>query len=115
MNVKIKALTAGVLFFIGGATVMAQKKDSAATRQIDEVVVVAFGKQRKEAIVGAVSRLDSKAIEKQQATSVLSALQGTVSGVNVISSGGQPGDNPAIYIRGIGSINASTQPLIIWR
>ena len=113
MNVKIKALTAGVLFFVGGATVMAQKKDSAATRQIDEVVVVAFGKQRKEAIVGAVSRLDSKAIEKQQATSVLSALQGTVSGVNVISSGGQPGDNPAIYIRGIGSINASTQPLII--
>ena len=36
-----------------------------------------------------------------------------MSGVNIITSGGQPGDNPSIYIRGVGSINASTQPLII--
>ncbi|SDE34351.1 TonB-linked outer membrane protein, SusC/RagA family [Riemerella columbipharyngis] len=40
-------------------------------------------------------------------------MQGSAAGVSVISSGGQPGDNPSIYIRGIGSINASTQPLIV--
>lgn len=115
MNVKIKALTAGVLFFIGGQVVMAQKvkRDTADTKNIDEVVVVAYGKQKKEAIVGSVSTVDSKTLATQQATSVLSALQGTVAGVNLISSSGQPGDNPSIYIRGISSINASTQPLIV--
>ena len=114
MNVKIKALTAGVLFFVGGQAVMAQKKsDSASTKNIDEVIVVAYGKQKKEAIVGSVVTVDSKTLATQQATSVLSALQGTVAGVNLIASSGQPGDNPNIYIRGISSINASTQPLIV--
>ena len=94
---------------------MAQKvkRDTADTKNIDEVVVVAYGKQKKEAIVGSVSTVDSKTLATQQATSVLSALQGTVAGVNLISSSGQPGDNPSIYIRGISSINASTQPLIV--
>jgi len=48
MNVKIKALTAGVLFFIGGATVMAQKKNDSIKDEkvIDEVVIVGFGKQK---------------------------------------------------------------------
>lgn len=111
MNVKLKVLTAGVLFFTGQA-VMAQK-DSLKTKNIDEVVVVAFGKQKKEAITGSVTTIDNKVIATQQAPSVTSALQGTAVGVNVITSGGQPGENPSIYIRGIGSINSSTQPLII--
>ncbi|WOC52471.1 TonB-linked outer membrane protein, SusC/RagA family [Bergeyella porcorum] len=114
MNVNLKVLGVGALFFLGGAAVTAQKRDTATkTKDIEEVVVVAFGKQKKEAIVGSVVTVDSKVIEKQQATSVVSALQGTTSGVNIITSGGQPGNNPSIYIRGIGSINASTQPLII--
>ncbi|MFV0247905.1 MAG: SusC/RagA family TonB-linked outer membrane protein [Tenacibaculum sp.] len=80
---------------------------------LKEVVVVAYGTQKKEAIVGSVSVLTNDIIEKQQVISVTNALQGTVSGVSVISSGGQPGDNPTIRIRGIGSINASSSPLII--
>lgn len=111
MNVKLKVLTAGVLFFTGQA-VMAQK-DSLKTENIEEVVVVAFGTQKKDAIVGSVATVDKKVLQNQQATSVVSALQGTVAGVNLISSGGQPGDNPNLYIRGVGSINASTQPLIV--
>ena len=115
MNVKFRALTAGALFFIGAGSVVAQttKGDTASVKEIEEVVVVAYQKQKKEAIVGSVANVDKKVIETQQATSVVSALQGTVSGVNIITSGGQPGDNPSIYIRGVGSINASTQPLII--
>lgn len=88
-------------------------KDSTKIRDIDEVVVVAFGKQKKEAIVGSVGVVDSKVIQTQQATSVLSALQGSVAGVNLVTSGGQPGNNPTIYIRGIGSINGSTDPLYV--
>ncbi len=114
MNVKLRVLSAGVLFFIGQSA-MAQKKkvDTTSVKDIEEVVVVAFGKQKKEAIVGSVAKIDSKVLANQQATSVLSALQGTVSGVNIVTSSAQPGDSPNIYIRGISSINASTQPLII--
>lgn len=114
MNVKLRALTAGVIFF-AGFSAQAQKasSDTTSVKEIDEVVVVAYSKIKKEAIVGSVAKVDKKIIETQQATSVLSSLQGTVSGLNIVSSGGQPGSNPSIYIRGVGSINASTQPLII--
>jgi len=86
------------------------KEDS---KELDEVVVVAFGKQRKEAIVGSVAVVDEKVLEKQQAANPLSALQGSASGVNIINSGGQPGSAPTIRIRGVGSINASSDPLIV--
>ncbi|MEH6406690.1 MAG: TonB-dependent receptor [Leeuwenhoekiella sp.] len=85
----------------------------AGSENLDEVVVVAYGTQTKKSIVGSVTSLDSEVLEKQQLTSVTNAIQGTVSGVNVITSGGQPGDNPTIRIRGIASINASADPLII--
>ncbi|WP_066221196.1 SusC/RagA family TonB-linked outer membrane protein [Formosa haliotis] len=81
--------------------------------ELDEVVVVAYGSQTKRSIVGAVSSIDASVIEKQQTVSVTSTLQGTVSGVNIVQAGGQPGDNPTIRIRGVGSINASADPLII--
>ena len=55
MNVKIKALTAGVLFFVGVEAVMAQKKDSATTKQIDEVVVTALGIKKAEKSLGYAS------------------------------------------------------------
>jgi TonB-linked SusC/RagA family outer membrane protein len=80
---------------------------------LDEIVIVAFGSQTKESIVGSVAVVSNDVIEKQQLVSVTNALQGTVPGVSIISSGGQPGDNPIIRIRGIGSINADASPLII--
>ncbi|WP_299398300.1 TonB-dependent receptor [uncultured Gelidibacter sp.] len=80
---------------------------------LDEVIVVAYGTQTAKSIVGSVTSLSAETIEKQQVTTVTSAIQGTVSGVNVITSGGQPGENPTIRIRGIGSINASAEPLIV--
>jgi TonB-linked SusC/RagA family outer membrane protein len=84
-----------------------------AGKSLDEVVVVAYGKQKAKSIVGSVVTIGKEVLEKQQATSVLTALQGSVAGVNIIAAGGQPGDNPTIRIRGIGSINASAEPLII--
>lgn len=115
MNVKLKVLSAGALFFLGGTLVSAQKskKDTLNTTDIKEVVVVAYGKQRKEAIVGSVTSVDEKVLKTQQAPSVLSSLQGSAAGVNVIGAGGQPGESPTILIRGVGSINASMEPLIV--
>jgi TonB-linked SusC/RagA family outer membrane protein len=80
---------------------------------LDEVVVVAFGKQTAKSIVGSVVTIGKEVLGKQQATSVLTSLQGTVAGVNIIAAGGQPGENPTIRIRGVSSINASADPLII--
>ena len=97
---------------VGSSNVMnVQMEEDAQT--LDEVVVVAYGTQKKEAIVGSVVSIDSEIISKQQVTNVTSAIQGNVPGVNVVTSGGVPGTSPTIRIRGVGSINASADPLII--
>ena len=83
------------------------------TSQLEEVIVVAYGKQTKESIVGSVAVVSSAVIENQQVTSPLRALQGAVPGVNLITAGGQPGNNPEIRIRGFSSLNADASPLII--
>ncbi|MEZ7499186.1 TonB-dependent receptor [Flavobacterium sp. Arc3] len=82
-------------------------------KSLDEVVIVAYGKQTAKSIVGSVATIDSDVLLKQQATNVMTALQGSVSGVNIIAAGGMPGESPTIRIRGTGSINASSSPLII--
>lgn len=81
--------------------------------QLSEVVVVAYGEQTQRSIVGSVASVESELIGKQQVASIMTAIQGAVPGVNIIAAGGQPGDNPTIRIRGIGSINAAADPLIV--
>jgi TonB-linked SusC/RagA family outer membrane protein len=120
---SIKAKTGEVLEFsfvglqdaksVVGTSNLINVKMNSAAKSLDEVVVVAYGKQKAKSIVGSVVTVGKEVLEKQQATSVLSAIQGSVAGVNIISSGGQPGDNPSIRIRGIGSISSSSEPLII--
>lgn len=91
----------------------AQKKDSLSQETaIKEVVVVAFGKQKKEEITGSVQSLKAKDLGNLQNGNVLQGIGGKVAGVQVISSG-QPGSQPTIRMRGIGSINASSDPLIV--
>ena len=83
------------------------------TTSLEEVVVVAYGTQTKQSIVGSVGIVSNEVIANQQVTSPLRAIQGTVPGVNIITAGGQPGSNPEIRIRGFGSINADQSPLIV--
>ncbi|MBU3821956.1 TonB-dependent receptor [Flavobacteriaceae bacterium XHP0103] len=80
---------------------------------LEEVVVVAYGSQKRESIVGAVGVISSSTIETQQVTSPLRALQGAVPGVSLLTSGGQPGSNPTIRIRGISSESLEQGPLIV--
>ncbi|SHE59332.1 SusC/RagA family TonB-linked outer membrane protein [Chryseobacterium vrystaatense] len=106
---KIGAL-AMILFAEFG---FAQKKDSLSKEHsIQEVVVVAFGKQKKEEITGSVQSLKTKDLANLQNGNILQGIGGKVAGVQVISSG-QPGSQPTIRMRGIGSINASSDPLIV--
>ena len=80
--------------------------------QLDEVVVVGYGTQRKKEVTGAVAVIDSKAIEKLNPQRVEQALQGQISGVNVTSSSGSPGAASNIRIRGI-TTNGDNRPLIL--
>ena len=80
---------------------------------LDEVLVVAFGQQTKSSFTGSASVVKSEALEKKQLTNVISGLQGEVAGLQMTSGSGSPTATPSIAIRGFGSINAGTSPLII--
>ena len=80
---------------------------------LDEVVVVAYGTQKKTSLTGSIQEVKSDKIEVRPVSSVASALEGTVSGVQVNSSYGAPGTDPSIRIRGVGTVNGSTSPLYV--
>ncbi|WP_242203293.1 SusC/RagA family TonB-linked outer membrane protein [Aestuariivivens insulae] len=80
--------------------------------KLDEVVVVGYGTQRKKEVTGAVSVVDSEAIEKLNPQRVEQALQGQIAGVNVTASSGAPGSGSNIRIRGI-TTNGDNRPLIL--
>ncbi len=78
---------------------------------LEDVVVVAYGTTRKEAVTGSVTSVTGDALAEVPVTSVDKALSGKLAGVQITSSTGQPGSNSAIRIRGTSSINASNAPL----
>lgn len=81
---------------------------------IDETIVVAYGTAAKSSFTGSATMINAETIESRISTNVTSALAGTTSGVQVISSSGDPGSGGAtIRIRGIGSMSASNAPLYI--
>ena len=81
--------------------------------ELSEVVVVAYGEDSRRTLTGSVASIDDAVINSQQIETVTRALQGTVPGVNVIASSGQPGANPTIRIRGQASIDSGNDPLIV--
>lgn len=80
---------------------------------LDEVMVVAFGSAKKSAFTGSAAVVGSAELSKAQVTSVTNALAGAVPGVTLTSTSGAPGSSSSIRIRGISSINAGKDPLII--
>lgn len=80
---------------------------------LDEVMVVAFGEQKKSSFTGSAGVVDSKKLEQRQVTNVMDALQGNVAGLQAYSHSGAPDANPEFRIRGISSINAGNAPLIV--
>ena len=81
---------------------------------IDEVMVVAFGTQKKSAFTGSAAVVSSKDLSKRISTNVSSTLAGTVPGFQMREASGEPGaSNGKMNIRGISSLKAKTDPLII--
>lgn len=80
---------------------------------LDEVIVVAYGQSTRGTYTGAAKMIEDKEIKDLPVTSFQDALAGRAAGVSVTSGSGQAGSTPSIQIRGIGSMNASTQPLYV--
>lgn len=97
---------------IGAQTVIDVTMLSDAT-ELDEVVVVGYGTQKRSDVTGAVSSLSSEILENRPITNFEEALQGQVSGLNISSTGGQPGAATKMNIRGISSVSGSSQPLVV--
>ena len=80
---------------------------------LDDVVVVAFGKMKREAFTGSAGVMKSDDLLKSQVSNAAQALAGRVAGVQITNSSSQPGASPQITIRGVGSISSDTEPLIV--
>ncbi len=81
--------------------------------EMDEVIVVAYGTQRKEAKTGAVTTVTSEDLQTDAADSPAKMLKGKMAGVQINATSGQPGGSTQIRIRGFSSINAGMEPLYV--
>ena len=83
------------------------------TQTLEEVVVIAYGQQKKVTITGSVSAVGGEELLKSPVASVANALQGKLPGMSVVQPSGMPGaDEPVIRVRGTGSLN-SAEPLVL--
>ncbi|MEJ8589867.1 SusC/RagA family TonB-linked outer membrane protein [Riemerella anatipestifer] len=115
MNVKLRVLTAGAVFFIGAQTVVAQKAKKDSIKEIKEVVILGYGKtMSKSKSSTASTTVTSDLLENRPNASFLNSVQGTAPGVSINSSSGSPGSGKInVMVRGMGSLNASTDPLYV--
>lgn len=89
---------------------IALEEDSAL---LDEVVVVGYGSQKRGEVTAAIASVDAEQLGIVQTSSTIDAVKGQVSGVDIQSSGGRPGQTSTVRIRGRRSITASNDPLYV--
>ena len=85
----------------------------AESMNLDEVVVTGYGNFSKSSFTGSANTLRADMMKNIPVMTVEQKLQGMTTGVNITSSSGQPGANQSIRIRGMGSFNASQEPLFV--
>ncbi len=82
-------------------------------KQLNEVIVVGYGTQKRSDVTGAVASVPKARLTELPVTNVLQAIEGSVAGVNISSTSSVPGSQPAALIRGQNSINASSSPYVV--
>ena len=98
-----------VITINGQTTIDVQLKEDVS--ELDEVVVVAYGTQKKSDVTASVQSVSSKELTDITSPDVSTMLQGKASGVQVMQGSGQPGSLPSIRIRGLAAINGNVSPL----
>jgi len=81
--------------------------------QLEEVVVVGYGTQKRGEVTAAIASVEAEAIQKIATSNSIDAIKGQVAGVDIQSGGGRPGQGSSVRIRGRRSINASNDPLYV--
>lgn len=90
------------------------RMEKTTNNELSDVVVVGYGTQKRESVSGAVSTIETKALENRPVNNAAQALQGLSPGLVVTRSSGQPGyEGWNINIRGISSLNGTNNPLLI--
>lgn len=95
----------------GQTTLMIQL--ALSTKQLDQIVVVGYGSQRKKDLTGSVSVVTAADIANRPIVNAGEALQGKAAGVQVVSNSGKPGAGLMIRVRGSSSISAGNEPLYV--
>jgi len=90
-----------------------QMQVDATGTNLDEVVVVGYGTQKRSDITGSVSSVPKSRLSQLPVTNVMQAVQGAVAGVNITQASSVPGSAPTAVVRGQNSINASTGPYVV--
>ena len=83
------------------------------TQQLSETVVVAYGTQKRQALTGSVTTINSERLAETIGSSATGALEGSSPGIQVNNTYGQPGTEPTIRIRGFSSVNGINSPLYV--
>lgn len=85
------------------------------SKALDEVVIVGYGSgQKMGTVVGSLSKIGAEKLESLPTSNALDALQGAVPGLTILNNSGDPGDTSyGIYVRGLGSLGAGTDPLFV--
>tara|TARA_R110002050_G_scaffold92269_1_gene193123 strand:+ start:17632 stop:20592 length:2961 start_codon:yes stop_codon:yes gene_type:complete len=81
--------------------------------QLDDIVIVGYGSQKRSDVTGAISSVKSESFNKGVVANAGQLLQGKVAGVNVTTTSGEPGASQNIIIRGVGSLRSGTTPLYV--
>lgn len=81
--------------------------------ELDQVIVVGYGVQKKSDITGSITSVKADKLREVPAASIAKALQGKTAGVEIVNTNRRPGSEPKILIRGSRSLTASNDPLII--
>lgn len=94
-------------------TIIMRLKVADAKTNLDEVIVIGYGTQKKSEMIGSVSQVSAKDVNSRAVGQLSQAIAGQMPGVAVIQRSGQPGTGAAIQVRGVGSFGASPSALIL--
>ena len=97
---------------VNGRTIINVQLQPDAT-QLDELVVIGYGTQKRSDVTGAVGSVKAEEFNKGVISNPVDLLQGKIAGVNISSTSGEPGAAQNVIIRGIGSLRSGTQPLYV--
>ena len=103
--------TTETIAIVAQKTVSVTLKEDAS--QLDEVVVVGYGTQKKSTVTGSISKVTNETLDQIAVSRVDDALIGQVSGVNIQATNAEAGGAPTITIRGIGSVTADSGPALV--